>query len=185
MYRKSNHNLSKIDLLLKQDKNLFHTPDLGLIWGVSNKNTLYTTIKRYVKKGILISVHKGFYSTKSLEKIDPIALGIGFLHQYAYLSTESVLVEAGVINQEINYLTLVSAVSKKFVLGGNAYLVRKMQDRFLYQTIGMEEGGGYKKASLEKAVVDLLYFNPHYHFDNKNLVDWQKVKFIQKKVGFK
>ena len=38
----------KIDVLLKQDQKVFHTQDLALLWGIINKNTLYTTIKRYL-----------------------------------------------------------------------------------------------------------------------------------------
>ena len=59
----------KIDKLLKLNRDLYHTGDLGVLWEITNKNTLYTTIKRYVQKGILIPIHKGLYATKPLDKI--------------------------------------------------------------------------------------------------------------------
>ena len=185
MYSKKKRNQSKISVLLKQEKKLFHTNDLALIWNITNKNTLYTTIKRYVKKGILISIQKGFYATTELIKIDPVKLGIGYLHQYAYLSTESILVKQGIIFQDIPYITLVSGISKKFQIANNFYLVRQMQARFLYQTTGIVFKEGLRKATVERAVADLLYFNPQYHLDGYKLVDWDKVLFIQKEVGFK
>lgn len=185
MYRKNKRNQLKIASLLKQERKLFHTNDLALIWQINNKNTLYTTIKRYLKKEVLIPIHKGFYSTIDPNKINPIELGIGFLHQYAYLSTESVLVKNGIISQNIPHLTLVSGVSKKFELFNRSYIVRQMRPEFLYQTIGITKENNYQKAEVERAVADLLYFNPHYHLDGKKLVDWKKVRFIQKKVGFK
>ncbi|MCX7881211.1 MAG: type IV toxin-antitoxin system AbiEi family antitoxin domain-containing protein [Patescibacteria group bacterium] len=172
----------KIDKLLKQDEKLFHTQDLRLIWGISNKNTLYTTIKRYIQKGILIPIHKGFYSTLPLEKVNPVRLGIGYLHRFSYLSGESVLVKEGVIFQKENYITLMSSVSKKFTLGKNSFLVRKMKDDFLYNDGGIEEKEGIKTASLERAVADLLYFNPNYYFDNSKKINWKKVKEIKKIV---
>lgn len=172
----------RIDRLLKLNEKLFHTQDLALIWGIKNKNTLYTTIKRYVQKGILIPIHKGFYSTVSLEKIDPVRLGIGYLHTFAYLSCESVLIKEGVIFQKENYITLVSSVSKKFSIGGHNFLVRKMKDEFLYNDCGIEEKEGIKTASLERAVVDILYFNPNYYFDNPRKINWKKVKKIEKLV---
>ncbi len=174
----------RIDKLLKLDQKLFHTQDLALIWGISNKNTLYTTIKRYTKKGILIPIHKGFYSTLPLEKINPLKLAIGYLHQFAYLSCESVLIEAGVIFQKDNYLTFVSSVSKKFSLAGYNFYVRKLKNEFLYNDCGINEEKGTKKASLERAVADLLYFNPQYHFDNPKKINWKKIKEIKKIVGY-
>lgn len=175
----------KIDILLKQEQKLFHTNDLALLWKIENLNTLYTTIKRYIQKGILIKLHKGFYATVPPEKIDPLELGVGYLHTYAYLSLESVLTRHGVIFQNENYLTLVSSFSKKFTLAGQNYLVRKMKAEFLYQPAGLEEKNGVRIATLERAVADLLYFQPRYHFDNPKSVNWQKVREIQKEVGFR
>ena len=185
MYRKSKRDQTKIGLLLKQERKLFHTNDLAVIWGVANKNTLYTTIKRYIKRGILIPIHKGFYAVTELSKINSVELAVSYLHQYAYLSTESVLVEGGIIFQDMPHITLVSGISKRFQLANNAYLVRQMQARFLYQNTGIVQVKGYKKAIIERAVADLLYFNPRYHLDGYRLVNWDKVRFIQKEVGFK
>lgn len=175
----------KIDILLKQEQKLFHTNDLALLWGLKNLNTLYTTIKRYVQKGILFRIHKGFYSTVPPAEIDPRRLGVGFLHAFTYLSCESVLASAGVIFQEGKYFTLVADVSRKFNVGGAGFLVRKMKDEFLYQSAGILEESEVKTASPERAVADMLYFQPAYYFDNPAAVDWVKVKKIQKEVGFK
>lgn len=185
MYRINNRDRTKLGILLKQEKKIFHTHDLAILWGITNRNTLYTTIKRYVKKGILLPIHKGFYVTVELERLDPVELGIGYLHQYAYLSTESVLVKEGIITQEIGYITLVSSTSRKFQIANYSYLVRQMKENFLYQSIGIVLKNGYQTATRERAVADLLYFNPHYHLDGRQLIDWEKVNFIQKEVGFK
>lgn len=174
----------KIDVLLKQEQKLFHTNDLALLWKINNPNTLYTTIKRYVKKGVLIRIHKGFYSVLPLKNINPIKLGINYLHTYAYLSTESVLAAAGIIFQASEYITLVTSLSQKFAINGHHYLARQMKPNFLYQTIGIEEKEAVKIASLERAVTDILYFNPRFHFDNPKTINWPKVRKIQKEVGY-
>jgi len=174
----------RIDKLLKQKNELFHTKDLGLIWEITNNNTLYTTIKRYVQKGILIPIHKGFYSTIPLNEVEPFKLAMSYIHEFAYVSCETVLIREGIIFQKTHYLTLVSHVSKKFTLAGNSFLVRKMKSEYLYNDYGIVDVDGTKTASLERAVADMLYFNPNFYFDNKKTVDWKEVKKIQKEVGF-
>lgn len=175
----------KIDILLKQNQKIFHTKDLALLWQIQNLNTLYTSIKRYVQKGILIKIQKGLYATVPLENLDPLKLGLAVLHDFAYLSTESVLTLAGVIFQSANYLTFVSDHSQKFSVGKNSYLVRRMKNEFLYQSVGIEEKNGVRIATVERAVADLLYFDPSSHFDNRKGINWLKVREIQKEVGFK
>lgn len=171
--------------MLKQSQKLFHTKDLALLWGITNKNTLYSAIRRYKKDGTLIPIHKGFYSVMPLSQLDPVVLGAAFLHRYAYLSTESVLAREGVIAQTIPALTFVSNTTKTFKLGENHYTVRQMADRYLYNTCGIIKKDHHYEAALERAVADLLYYNPNYYFDNQDLIDWDRVKKIQKEVGFK
>jgi len=174
----------KIDKLLKQKQSLFHTRDLALLWEISNNNTLYTTIKRYLKKGVLIPIYKGFYSTISLDKIDPLTLGFSYLHRFSYLSCETILIKEGVIFQKESYLTFVSNLSKKFTIANYSFLVRKLKEEFLFNPFGIEKKENIFVATLERAVADLLYLNPYFHFDNKKIIKWNGVKKIQKEVGY-
>ena len=172
----------KLNLLLKDPRDLFHTQDLSLLWNTENKNTLYMTIKRYVQKDILIRIQKGFYSKVSLDQVGPIKLGIGFLHSFCYLSLESILSRQGIISQSIPYITLVSDKSKKFEINNNLYISRQMKDEFLFNEEGIVDKDGIKQATIERAVADMIYFSPHFHFDAPSLIDWKKVKQIQKTV---
>ena len=172
----------RLNILLKEGRQLFHTRDLALLWGLENTNTLYTTIKRYVKKGILIPIYKGFYSTVPLNNIDPLLLGTKALALYSYLSCEYVLIQSGIIFQQSNYITLISSVRKKFKIGENEYYVRRVKDEFLYHDTGIYEENGVKKAIPERAAADMLYFNPHYHLDNRKGLNWQKINSIWKEV---
>jgi len=169
---------------LKLKEKLFHTNDLALLWGITNKNTLYTTIKRYLQKGILISVHKGFYSTIPISQIDPFKLAIGHLHRFAYVSCETVLIREGIIFQKANYLTLISSVSKKFSINDYSYLVRRLKNSYLYYDRGIDSIDGVMTANIARSVADILYFNPTYYFDNKKKIDWKKVRLMQKEVGY-
>jgi predicted transcriptional regulator of viral defense system len=162
---------------------VFHTDDLANIWQIKNKNTLHTTLKRYTQKGLLFRIYKGFYSLRKVEDLNPAFLGIKALNKFAYLSTESVLVQHGIITQISNQITLISSVSKKYKIKNNSYKVRQLSDKFLFNKAGIILAEGYYRATPERAVADLLYFNPNFHFDGEKLIDWKKVKEIQKELG--
>ncbi len=174
----------KIKKLLQSSRKLYHTQDLAVLWAMDNPNTLYTTIKRYVKRGLLNKIHKGFYSTAPLKEIDPIRLGLVGIHRYGYLGTESILVKQGLIFQDTQYITLISNISKRFEILGHKYLVRKMRDKYLHNEAGIIVQDGIKFASAERAVADMLYFNSNYHFDAKDIINWKKVEEIRNKIGY-
>lgn len=163
---------------------LFHANDLANLWQIKDANTLHTTLKRYAAKGLLFRVYRGFYALKPINELDPLPLGIKALHGYVYLSTETILAQAGIIFQSGSAITLVSSKSKKFKIGSYSYYSRKLADKFLYNPIGITEKSGVKMANTSRAVADLLYFNPHTFFDAPQFINWQEVKKIQKKLGY-
>ena len=174
----------RINDLIKQDRKLYHSQDLAILWGIANKNTLYTTIKRYVQRGVLISIYKGLYSTVALSRLNPLDLGKAIIHRYTYLSTESVLAQAGVIFQTTYNYTFVSDLPKKVTVDSISFLFRKLKDEYLYHPAGIEDQNGNYVATPERAVADMLYFNPRYHFDNPEAVDFDKVKLLQRLIGY-
>ena len=177
--------LSRFADLAKLGEILFHADDLANLWGIANKNTLHVTLKRYVDQGLFFRIYKGFYSLKPLSQIDPLLLGKKALHGYAYVSTETILAENGIIGQSLNAVTLVSSHTKHFSIGTNRYFSRTLADKFLYQTSGiLTKENGLRTATVERAVADMLYFNPHVHLDGAHLIDWEKVTALQKELGY-
>jgi len=172
----------KIAILARQGEIIFHTQDLMVLWGIYNKNTLYTTIKRSVKKGSLYKIQKGMYSLLPISAIDPWMLGIKALHGFGYVSTETILSKTGIVNQLSLPVTLVGEKSLKFKVAGHDFICRKLNDKFLHNTAGIIEINGIRQASLERAVADMLYFNHKFHFDNRKLIDWVKVNELRKKI---
>ena len=170
--------------LARMGEMVFHARDLANLWRIENNNTLYTTLKRYVQRGLLFRIYKGLYSLKPAGEIDPRLLGAKALHRYAYVSTETILAEAGLIQQKINRITFVSAKSKKFSIEENNYQSRQLTDRFLFHPAGIIKKGGIFVATPERAVADLLYFNPKAYLDGASLADWRKVKKLKKEIGY-
>lgn len=175
--------INKHKVLLSQDRKIFHTADLALLWGIDNGDTLRTTISRYLKSGILIGLHKGLYSTIEPSRIDPVVIARAMIHSMSYLSCESILVERGVIHQVLGVMTFVGQRSQNFTLPGHnlQIKVRQLASRFLYNPLGVSEG----RADPERALADLLYYNPLYHLDSPGQIDQERLLFYQKELGYK
>jgi len=180
----TNISQSRFAEIARLRERVFHARDLANLWRITNKNTLHTTLSRYTRAGLLIRIYKGLYSLVSPEKINPYLLGVKALHSFAYVSTESVLFDAGIIFQKIHYITLVSAVSKKFTVHHHHFRSRQLADRFLYLKNDIYEKEGVLMATVERAIADLLYFQPHFHFDNSHAIHWKSVNKLQKELGY-
>lgn len=172
----------RIALLSVTGEQIFHGRDLANLWNITNENSLYTLLKRYTHAGLLHRIYKGFYSTLPLEKLNPLLVGAKALHQFCYLSTETVLFREGFISQKVNSFTFVSCRSLKFNIGDYQFVSRQLVDRFLYQTEGILSTGSVKIATSERAIADMLYFNSSFHFDRP--VNWKLIKILQQKIGY-
>ncbi len=173
-----------ISQILRNNELIYHSKDLGVLWGISNQNTLYTTLKRYCQKGLLFRIYKGMYSIKPINEIHPWLIGIKAIHNYAYISTETVLIQEGLLMQDIPYITLVCSQSKEFEIAGHKYRSRQLQDKFLFQNTGLKLKNGVLCATPQRALADLLYFNPLIHIDNQTAYKRLNVSKLQKEMGY-
>ena len=172
----------KVLALARFDGKIFHTGDLANIWMIRNKNTLYTTIRRYVKKGVLHRIYKGYYSLLPPEKIDGRLIGMKALHRYGYVSLETVLFDEGYISRPPAYISFISSKSIRFRIGKYSFRSRKMKEQHLYNDCGIKKTDGILTANPERAIADMLYYSPLYNFDKTP--DWEKIKEMQKAVGY-
>ena len=175
---------NRIATLARQLDPVFHIQDLARLWDIEKTNTLYTILKRYAQQGVLFRIYKGFYSLLPIDRLDPLFLGIRALHEYAYVSCESVLVAEGLMTQIIHHHTLISSRSCRLQIGGHSYVSRQLKDQFLYNPAGIIEKNGILMATKERAVADALYFNPMFYFDGINGIDFSKVHSLQKEIGY-
>ncbi|MEK7544860.1 MAG: hypothetical protein AAB551_01900 [Patescibacteria group bacterium] len=181
----SNISARRIALLASKRERVFHLKDLANLWSMSDPNTLRVTLKRYTDAEILHRIYRGFYSLVPVSEIEPELLGAKAIHDFCYLTTETVLFQAGYIQQKIDFFTFVSEKSFRFHIGEFAFLSRQLKSSFLYQadeSNGVLLQNGIRIATPERALADLLYFNPFYHFDRP--VDWSAIASLQKKLGY-
>lgn len=180
--QKNNSSGTRMAQLLTTGEHIFHLKDLAILWNINDYNTLRTTVKRYCAGGLIHRIYKGLYTVLSPAKINPMLLGAKALHEYCYLSTESVLFSEGYISRKITSHTFVSSKSKKILIGKNRYMSRQLKPEFLFNVEGLEIKNGIKQANIYRAIADMLYFNPKFSFDRA--IEWTKVKTVQKKIGY-
>lgn len=167
---------NRMQKLIETGQKVFRSGDLARIWGITSRQNLHTTLSRYTQNNSpLYSIQKGLYSVIDPEKIEKNYLISISLPFYNYVSTESVLAQAGIITQEIPYLTLVGQRSLTGEILNNHYKVRQLKNDYLFNDLGIQLTENYLRASVERAVADLLYFNPLYYLDNKGAVNWEQV----------
>jgi hypothetical protein len=111
-------------------------------------------------------------------------LGRAIIHRFAYLTTESVLAQAGIISQRIYDYTFATDQSKHVPVGRWAFRFRKLKDEYLHNPTGINEQNDGFIATVERAVADMLYFDPRYHFDVREAINFVKVREIQKEIGY-
>jgi len=172
----------RLSKLLSTGQALFHTADLALLLDIANANTLRVTLHRLTQAEILHRIQRGLYSILPPEKMDPVLLGQSCLHQFTYLTTESVLRDEGYILQSLEALTFVSSVSRRFVILGHRIISRRLHARFLHHPLGIQKKNGIFRATPERAIADMLYFDPWYHFDRE--VEWGNIQALQKEIGY-
>lgn len=169
-------------LLAKKQEVIFHINDLANLWKITDRNTLRVTLKRYTDNGLLHRIYRGFYSFQPLSELDPIVLGAKALHAFCYLSTETILWQNGFISQKPSAETFISGMSRSFEIGPHRFKSRRLHDRYLYQPTHLLTKNGVKLAMPERAIADMLYFNPRFHFDRP--IQWQKIKKVQMDIGY-
>lgn len=177
-----NISAKRIAILASTEAPLFHTNDLALLLNIQSPNTLRVTLHRLTRAGILHRIRRGLYSILPPEKIDPLLIGSACLHRSSYLTTESVLRQEGYILQSVDAITFASSISRKFGVLGHRFISRRMHPRFLQNLQGITRSGGVLRATPERAIADMLYFDPWYHFDQP--VHWGRIAALQKTIGY-
>jgi predicted transcriptional regulator of viral defense system len=159
-------------------KTVFTTADLAILWQIEDKNVLWVTIARTIKKRYLYSIQRGVYGVTDKE-VSVFELA-GKLKRHSYISFETVLAQAGIIFQWHNEIT---SASNRFLAIKNNYgnfSYRKLPDSALTNNMGIINKGTYFIASPERALCDKLYKDGLSYFDDLSGININAVLEISK-----
>ena len=155
-----------LELLSQNRATVFRISDVAMITGETNRSRLVQRLRYGVSKGYLVSPCKGIYAKKDFS-MEELACK---LYVPSYISLDTVLQKAGVIFQYSSEISLVSYLSRSVDLSGKSIRYRKIKNEIIVDMRGINRGE-VNEATPERAFLDTLYLNSHYHFDNPSVLD--------------
>lgn len=161
-----------IEVLLRSPKTVFSTKDIALLWGEKGEANVRVRLSSYVKNGKLIRVYRGIYAKdKNYDRFE-LATRI---YTPSYISFETVLTRTGVNFQYYGTIFVASYITREIEADGQKISFIRMKNYVLTNTIGIEHAHGVAIATKERAFLDRIYVSKEYHFDNLDILDWDKV----------
>lgn len=158
--------------LLRKDQTVYSFRELTLLWPEAKSSTIKSRINYYVKKGELYHIRRGLYAKdKNYDRFEFATK----LYIPAYISFESVLVRAGIVFQHYNQIFVATYQSKNLVCDGQEFVFKKIKSIILIDAVGVDIKENYSIASPERALLDTLYINKYYYFDNLGPINWDRV----------
>lgn len=161
-----------IDVLLRSSKTIFSVKDVALLWGEEAENAVRVRLNNYIKNGKLIRVYRGIYAKDKNYNRFELATRI---YTPSYISFETVLTRTGINFQFYGNIFVASYVTRDIKAGDQKISFIRMKDYVLSNTTGIVHSDGIATATKERAFMDRIYISKDYHFDNLNVLDWNKV----------
>lgn len=159
-------NAITLELLNQSRASVFRISDVAMITGETNRSRLVQRLRYGVSKGYLVSPCNGIYAKKDFS-MEELACK---LYVPSYISLETVLQKAGVIFQYSSEITMVSYLSRTVGISDKYIRYRKIKNEIIIDMRGIKRGE-VNLATPERAFLDTLYLNSHYHFDNPSVLD--------------
>lgn len=161
-----------LEVLLRSPKTIFSTKDAALLWNENNNAVITDRLKKYVKAGKLVRPYRALYAKDKNYNRFELATRI---YTPSYISFETILTRAGINFQFYDNVFVASYVTRKIKAGDQKISFIRMKDYVLSNTTGIEHPNGVATATKERAFLDRIYISRDYHFDNLNILDWNKV----------
>jgi predicted transcriptional regulator of viral defense system len=157
----------RLDILHKSGKTVFSTSDLGLLWGIENRNVLRVRIARAVAAKYLTSIQRGLYALSGMA-VNAYELS-GKLQKNSYISFETALADSGAVHQWYGSIYAAAPRSCTIQNAYGTFVFTRMPEKVLADRVGVELKKGYAVATKERALLDSVYVHGMRHFDTEDI----------------
>jgi hypothetical protein len=165
MYRSQNIQQDIILSIYRDKRSVYRLKDIALLVGETNFQSLNKKLNYYVFTGKLLNPRKGVYAKPDYNP-EELACSI---YIPSYISLEYVLQKSGVIFQYDSGITAMSYLSRTIEVDEITYRFHKIKGEVLVNTKGIHRQEDHVNiASAERALLDVMYLNTDYYFDNLN-----------------
>lgn len=158
--------IKPIQALLQDPSTVYTADDLRILWNIQS-NSFYETIKYYLRTNQIVRLAKGIYTLN--RNYNPLELAQK-LQTPSYISLETALRQAGVIQQYSEELTCVGTYPRVYEVDGKTIRYHQMNQSLLSYPAGIQQTAVYNIATPERALVDSLYFG--FQPDVERYKDW-------------
>jgi predicted transcriptional regulator of viral defense system len=166
--RKGNY----LTTILRSPKTVFSNQDIAMLWGEPSSEAVRVRLNYYVKQGFLYRIRRGLYAKD--KKYNKLELATRIFTP-AYVSFETIISKEGVIFQFYSQIFVASYLTREITIDDQIYSFRKIRNSLLTNSIGVELKDESSLATKERALLDILYLNSDYHFDNIDGAEWEKI----------
>lgn len=161
-----------LEAILRSPKTVFTLEDVVLLWQEPSSQAVRGRLSYYVRYGKLYHIRKGLYAKDARYSKLELATRI---YTPAYVSFETILVQAGLIFQFHTRISVASYLTRDIEVDGQVYSFRKVKLSVLTDPLGIEHRDESSFASRERAFLDMVYLSGDTHLDNPTGLDWDRV----------
>lgn len=170
--------MEKRDFILeiyKDKRTVFRLSDIAMLLPEEDSKWMSDRLGYYAATGRLLNLRKGIYAKPDYNPLE----FANILYTPSYISLEYVLQQAGVIFQYDSRYTSVSYLSREIEADGKIYGYRRIKESIIIDTTGIIRGkDNVNIATPERALLDMLYLNKDFYFDNISSIDKQLISRI-------
>lgn len=161
--------------IYKNKQTVFRLSDIAMIFPQEDAKSLGDRIGYYVQTGKLLNLRKGIYAKPDYNPLE----FANRLYTPSYISLEYVLQQAGMIFQYDSRYTSISYLSRELEIDEKIYSYRRMKEEIIMNTTGIICGNNnINIATPERAMLDILYLNKDFYFDNLNSINKESITQI-------
>ena len=162
--------------IYKKSQTVFTFREISLIFPKLNYGSLKNKLYYAAATNKLVKLRRGLYAKENYEFLE----AVGKVYTPSYISLETILEKEGVIFQKYETVFAISYLSRKIKINGREIFYRKIKPEILLNDSGVIRENNYTRAIAERAFLDAVFLYKDYHFDNLNLLNWEKIAEIKK-----
>ncbi|GHU09298.1 hypothetical protein FACS189431_7120 [Alphaproteobacteria bacterium] len=171
--------MTKLNQLYISGMRVFNTDDLSVLWGQDKRTDTVQSVKKYTKDGKVFRLRRGLYALDAESATEGEVANKALAP--SYVTGQTVLAKHGSTFQVTGTVHSAALETKKITVVDTIFQYHTLRPDIFFNSDGVEKIDGVNIATLERAIVDLVYYSRgKYQFEDVEKVNWSKMKKLAK-----